>query len=283
MNSAQLAQRLVRFTPAKDVALLTVEDAVRFVDIINSGLSAYHQRTPPNYRHASASVTLPAPMTASFGLTNGSQNFTGYTATASQEGSSVVFADKNDPQQIVGTSQFLANWGGSTGTINGTIYGDAIQLPSGVARVVTHPTINGNVLKREDAEIWLSPTAVGKPSAYKLEAVGSIGGAFPPFYLRVHPLPETSYIVSLTVELEPSQLVITDLSAQTTIPVRSSHVASFLLPICEGELAMSELWNSDFAKDGVMKRYENAIIGLGQLESNDMASPANRVKSARGY
>ena len=38
MNSAQLAQRLVRFTPAQDVALLTVEEAIRFVDIINSGL-----------------------------------------------------------------------------------------------------------------------------------------------------------------------------------------------------------------------------------------------------
>lgn len=283
MNSAQLAQRLIRFTPAKDIALLTVEDAIRFVDIINSGLSAYHHRTPPTYRHANASVTLPAPVTGSFGLTQGSQIFTGYTATSSQEGSSVVFGKVNDPQQLVNTNQFLASWGGGTGTFSGTVYGDAIQLPSGVARVVTHPSIYGNVLERQDAQIWISPTAVGKPSAYKLEAVGSIGGAFPPFYLRVHPLPETSYVVSLTVELEPSQLVITDLSAQTTIPVRNGHVASFLLPIAEGELAMSDLWDSSIAKDGVMKRYENALIGLGQLESTDIALPANKIKSARGY
>lgn len=284
MTSVQLAQRLLRHLSIKDIALLPGDDALHLLDAINSGLQSFYAVAPSIYKQTTLSGVFRAAQQVTITVALGANTFTGYTASYQSKGYTIRIDGDEMDNEIVAANGLLDNYMGESGTKSATIWGDVVQLNTVIDRLISDPKLDtGDVLLKDDE---LQPKGekrrIGRPSRYRIEAVGQSQAGDPAFLLRVDTLPDNDYRVRIDAELAPAKIGFLDLTNPVVLPIDDAMVELCLLPLCASELTDSALWQSPDAKRDVLLRAERALQNISLL-SPTISMPDNRVGTPKGF
>lgn len=248
MTTIQLAARLARHLTTPDLATMPGAAQLDIVDAINAAIGDVFPMLPGHYRRTTCSETLKTPRTASFAFN--ARYDTALTSSpflTAETGCTVRLGDDQRDNEITGADSVLDAYLGAALSGTATIYHDAAALYEVIER------INGSVVVEKldgtrsplthNPELRRYKRQIGTPTEYMIEPVGAVQGAEPCCLLRVHPMPDTDYILRCDAEL--SSILVTWAQIQgagVNIPVPHRIVEGALLPIAREKLTVSTYW-----------------------------------------
>lgn len=303
MNSVQLAQRLLRYLNTNDLANLPGDMALGVCDAINGAIQEYYVRVPTTYKGTTFSgLLLPAQnITATF--TNGSNIFSGWSATMpAQKGFSIMAG--NDPGRniIVGANELLDVYTGTTGSQTAQVYGDVLHLENIIERFSSDPILTdwNRVLVRDEnwrrrgiRSVWgasvnlqpygsYSAPQVRTPFKYWIERQGQSQGAFPPFMLRTDSLPDQQYRVRVEGLLAPVQINVQALTVPVELALDHYTVESTVLTMAAKRLIVHPLWREPKLIAPVMDDYKTAV-DMCESRTPDQGASVNYCGTPYGF
>lgn len=286
MTTFELAERLARRLKKGSLSALSVAAVQDIVEAINTGLQECYELLPSWQRRTTLSVELPAPATISTAATNGAVAVTAATFSAAQIGRSVVLATDPNWNQVASTAALLDKFQGTTGTVAGTVYGDAIYNSLAyLDGFAGHPRFADDArqeLLPFNARLAGLAGASGLPQYYWTEPAAASLGTSPAVYLRVYPAPSRAYVLRVEAEFRPALISYTNLHQASTIPLADQLLHRALIPLCEVRLLRSPEW----AADGKARLVLTDAEGARSFLTNQRASaalPANRIFTPAGY
>lgn len=303
MNTTQLAQRLLRYLTISDLANLPADGALGLLDAMNAAIQEYYAIVPTSFKGTTFSgVLTPAvPITATF--TNGSNYFTGWSATPAQKGFTIVAG--TDPRQntLVAPKQMLDVYTGPTGTFTAQVYGDCLHMEQIIERFTADPILVDFNIRLQRNENWrriattgpwpgsfyqyyaygsYSTRQIRTPWQYWIERQGESQNAFPPFILRCDSLPDQEYRVRIEGLLAPTQVQLNDLTVPQALSLDSYIVESTVLPMAVYHLTEHPLWASKSNFKMVQAKYQGARK-MAMDRTPDQGSSINLVGTPRGF
>lgn len=288
MNSISFASRLLRDLKERDLASITADTRLTVLDAINGSLQKIHSLSPHIHKETTGSIFLAAPSTISIGVTNGSVEVTGYAFTDEQRYCTIRVDGDPVDNQIMAGAELLHPYMGSTGTVNATIYYDAVQMPEPYEELIGDPrsiTNNKIVTKLTDLGLLKYGTkALGTPERYWVEANALIQVPDSPAVIRFDMLPSQAMRYQARFTLAPSRIKLTDLTAPgVKLPIREEHVELYLLPIARGILADSEMWRDPETRASAKNEAGAAEAKYESLTISTLATPQNRSGTKFGF
>ena len=300
MQTLGLLQRLVRRWKVESLANMPADVKLSLLDCCNSAIQEFYRICPAIYREGWVSGVLSAPVQTVFTITQGTNAFTGYTASTNQFGCTVVIGPDLNDNMLVPPNGLLDTYEGASGTQNTNVYGDAIPLPANIETMLDEPQLLGYLprLRREDL-YWGRPwnpslfyseslvatpyRQVARPRTYWVEANVPDGNGVPTFIFRVDPMPDILYRVRFRALFYPQRLAMSDMQQNTTLTVNEAWIESMLLPLIREWMAKQEpdLWQGSDIKivlaDGAKAREDIANLRV------DISKPNNRIETPAGY
>lgn len=287
MTTLELATHLARRLKGGALPALSAGAAMDLVEAVNVGLQECYEQLPSWQRRTELSLSLVAPVTVSVGVTNGSATLSSGTFSAAQIGRSIVLAGDANWNKVATTTTLLDVYQGTTGTVAGTVYGDAVF--NSLANLDGFAT----PLRFADTREELIPHnvrrlepyrggEVGKPRYYWTEPAGASLGNSPAAYLRVYPAPDAAYSLRVDAEFRPSLITFTTLHQGATIPLADQFLHSALIPLCEACLLRSPEWANDAKANLVLGAAERARDMLLRQRPTAGAT-GNRIFTPPGY
>ena len=287
MTTIQLAARLARHLNTPDLATMPGPAQLDIVDAINAAIGEVFPMLPGHYRRTTISETLKAPRTASF--TFDARYDTELTASpflTTETGCTVRLGDDQRDNEITGAGSVLDGYLGSALSGTATIYHDAAGLFEVIERmnggVVVEKLDGTRSPLKHNPELRHYKRQIGTPTEYKIEPVGAVQGAEPCCLLRVHPMPDTDYILRGDAEL--SSILVTWAQIQgagVNIPVPSRIVEGALLPIAREKLIVSTFWADRDATPAIQAMAQSGRALLRTLPQNITGN--NMVSTEEGF
>lgn len=287
MKAIALANRLVRDLDAKSVVDLTADARLEILDAINGALQTLHSLAPPDSKITVVSLSVAAPRTVSVGVVNGSPEVTIATFDAEDRWRTIRIAGDDIDNQVIGATSLLHPYGGATGTVSATIYGDAVELPEPYIELVGDPT----VLETRDDLISFRPLVfrnmdrrIGHPRFYWVESNARNQNPTAPAVIRFDPMPDKLYRMQCRASLAPAKVTFADLiSPGPTVPLRAEHIESYLIPLCRSTLTHSKSWMNKDDIAATRAEAKDAKSEYEALTAQTIATPNNRVRTRPGY
>lgn len=286
MKAIAFSNRLSRDLDEENASKLMTDIQLEILDAINGGLQKLHAIAPYHSKITTGSIPLDAPISATLGVTTGGVNVTGITFPIDQFYRTIRISGDEIDNQIVGNSSLLHPYGGGTGTVNATIYCDAVAMPEPYDQMIGDPRIleTGTILTNFMREWGRASKSICRPSFYQAEANARNQNSVAPTVFRFDSLPDRAYRLESRFTLAPARIQFADLlSPGADIPLRAEHVESYLLPIARGILTDSALWRDKDAKASVRNAAEMAESKYQTLTPQYAATPRNRVRTKPGY
>jgi hypothetical protein len=302
MNTASLAQRLLRFLTVKDLALLPADDALGVCDAMNGGIQEYYSVTPSAYKGTTFSGVFSPASSVTATFTQGSNFFTGWTATSAQKGFTIVAGTDNRQNTIIGPNQMLDVYTGIGGSQTAQVYGDCLHMEQIIERFTSDPVLvdYNRVLIRDEnwrragiRGVWpgtfqlypygsYSFRQVRVPWKYWIERQGESQNGLPPFMLRIDSLPDVEYRVRVEGLLAPTQVQINDLIVPQPLSLDAYVIESTVLPMAAYRLLTHPLFANDKLVKIVTEQYITAVK-LAKDRTPDQGSSRNYLGTPRGY
>ena len=298
----QFAQRLLRYLTVKDLGLLPADDGLGVCDAMNARIQEYYHLVPTAYKGTTFEATLLPATTITATFTNGTNTWTGWSATTQQKGFTIVAGTDQRQNTIIGANQMLDIYTGPTGTFTALVYGDIIRMENVIERLTNDPILvdynralvrDENWRNRAVRGVWpgsvsnfvygsYSVRQIRTPYKYWVERQGESQGAFPPFMLRMDSLPDVEYRVRVEGLLAPIQTQWTDLSTPVELPLDHYIIESMVLPLAVYHLSEHPLWAD---KSNLARVKEKYAIARKQAEERvqDLASSDNLCGTPRGW
>lgn len=278
---------------------------------INEALKDWFTTAGPVYTVDENSTEIYAPIQLTINVTADSNQFTvatglpatGFANIAALVPQCIVIAGDgqllNRVQSVNGSTGTLwRNYLGASGTVNATIYCDAVTFQQTDFEVVGSPTWTGTNVgpytwpleEWSNANPWLTDWAPAIPFVYYGVPLYFITGshlplsgvAAPYWYMRLWPLPGTKGNVSYKVKSMPPAYSYADLALQRQVPVPDEFIP-LICTLAQRKMLTSPLWNKDISRDDVRADIQRAESELGYklaAASTDnaprlMGTPAN--------
>jgi hypothetical protein len=286
MTTTELAQILLMSSRVSDLARATPAEAGRLALIVTQAVQEYFALAPACHRRTTLSASRLAPETVPVTVENGSATVAGSPFLARQRGCSIRFPD-GQWNEITSPSTLLHSATQPSGEYECTVYNDALAFDDfQIDRVMTDPEITTNggsnwllspwtpagarsVSRPTVLDLLLTDERIAHrsheinswPSHYWAEHVGgSIAVADDAlFQFRFWPKPSEPYQVTFDAEILPDTYRINDLTTPATLPVPDGHAQRILVPLAEGKLARSPLFDPEKGNlSGVMDAYREA-------------------------
>ena len=288
MTTLQMAQRLAADLGEDDYSLLAMDIRVQILDAMNAGIQRYHAKTTSKHRTLPVSCLISAPKDISLNVTENEATFTGYTIEDNDFYCTVHIDGDPIPNQLTGDGQLFDHYTGATGTVSGRIYYDAIPLYIPIRRMVSAPILTGSCrggLARHDRAEWLKGVSRphGAPTAYSLDYNAFADNGEVPVIVRLNSLPDKSYKLRFEVEVDALHLGHEHLQKPISIPVRPSHVESYLMPMVRAALTSSAKWKNKENISLVNDQADTAEVELSNETFVHTASSHNRIGTAPGF
>jgi hypothetical protein len=287
MKPFALANRLSRDLSEKSLSDLPADVLLEIADAINGAIQKMDAIAPFHSKTTTASIALDAPVTVSIGVTNGSTTITGATFTESQFGRTIRIGGDDIENQVVGTTDLLHPFSGTTGTVSAVIYGDATPLPESYAAITSDPQVLETRRFLAHQKIPRTPTRkklVDEPRFYWVESNARNQNPSAPGIVRVDSLPDQVYRLEFEAELAPVRVTVADFHAPgDDLPIRAQHVENYLLPIARGLLTTSSLWRDKDTKSKASADGETAEIKYEALVPRYLSTPSNHVLTHPGF
>lgn len=290
MKAFSLASRLSRDLSEKSLTDCTSDIHLELLDAINGGLQKLHALAPFQSKTTTGSLYTSAPETVALGVTNGSADITGYTFTADQTYRTIRIAGDDVDNQIVGDTELLHPYQGTTGTVSAVIYCDAISIPEPYEQMIGDPRVieTNRIIRNNDSfegqGFPYSDRNVCEPRFYRMEGNAMNQNPPAPAVIRFDTLPDKAYRMESRFMLAPARITFPDmLSAVTDIPIRAELVEIYLLPVARGILSYSRLWRDKEEKNSARTAAESAEARYERLAPKNLATPRNRVRTRPGW
>jgi len=286
MTTVELALRLLRYLTVDDLSKLSMSGRLDMITAVNAAIQEYHLLAPNNRKESQLSATAQAPANVSITVTNGSREFSGFTATEEQIYSTIkINSDDQLNHQIVSPTEFLSTYEGQSGTFEATVYGDAVNVAFPVEAITSHPVIesyNRKLLPITDNEqIYRisdmnSQKTIGEPRFYLVEnKAGS--DEIVSFVIRLDTLPEKEYRMRMDVQIAPLTMNVRMLTEPIDLRIKESHIELILLPIVLDQLSTSEFWRDESIKSKIESRAGEAKSRLTNMTVKYNTTQMNRV------
>lgn len=285
MKAIAFANRLVRDLNETNITALTADARLELVDAINGGLQKLHSLAPQVSKETTGGITVAAPETVSIGVTNGSSEITGHDFGPDEFYRTIRISGDDIDNQIVGINQLLHSYGGPTGTVGATFYGDAAAVAEPYDEMVGDPIIlETRTMLTNSGRNWPCRKQVRRPEFYHVEANARNQNSPAPSVIRFDSLPDRLYRMEAKFTLAPARVTFSDLLAPgADIPIRAELVEVYLLPIARSILANSALWKNPATKASARADGTNAEITYEALTPKTLATPNNKVRTKRGW
>lgn len=286
MKAIALANRLARDLGEKSILDLTTDVRLEVLDAINSGLQTLHARASHESKTTVGSILLDAPRPIEIGLEHGSTEVTGVSFTADQQYRTIRIDGDPIDNQIVGSSTLLHPYAGTTGTVQATVYSDAVAIPEPYDELIGCPRIieTGAELIH-GKRVWLTVSKpICRPSSFYVEANARNQNPTAPSVVRFDSLPDQKYRLEAKFTFAPVRINFSDLLAPgNDIPIRLEHIEAYLLPIARGLLTFSSMWSKDSDKQAARDAANNAQAEYEARIPRYLTTPNNRVRTKPGW
>ncbi len=278
-----------------DFTKLSLNEVLDVLTAANSALQHLYNALPIYFKEQTQGFVLPAPLAiASIGVTQFGKTVTGYTFTEAQIGQTVVLDGDAGWNQIIGEDELLNPYMGPTGTVQGTIYGNAVYSPTiPLDRIVGNPVyVNQNLtpiasltMGRANAQNgggWLLQQTIGMPQVWWPQSFGNSQGRSPIMCLRFAPAPDQAYAINVRIAFWAKRLTRDDYAANTELPVPDQFIDTALIPIALGQFLTSPAWQTRGDEDKVLQAAQDGEVFLRQ-QPGQVGAPNNQVYCPTGY
>jgi len=293
IRTVQLFNRIGRRARGGDFTKLSMNEQEDIMEAANAALQRLYNALPTYFKEQTQGFVLPAPLAITgVGVTQFGKTVTGYTFTSAQFGQTVVLDGDPGWNQIIGTNDLLNPYMGSTGTVNGTIYGNAIYSQTyPFDRVIGNPQYaNGSqsvlyqnsIVTAGTAPSWYLNQQVGFPQVCWTQVFGNSQGNTPLMVLCFAPAPDQAYAINVRMAFWPKRLTLADYDSNTEIVVPDQFIEPSLIPMAIQAFMGSPAWQDRGDERAVeMRGDKGEAFAKNQLGS--IGSPNNRVFTPCGY
>lgn len=293
MTTAQLFQRVGRRAGDGDFTKLGLTEQGDVMEACSAAMQRVYHALPQYFKEMPEGFALPAPATVTLAVVQYTNALSSDVFDTSQIGRSIALA--GDPQwnQIIGTDKLLNPYMGPTGTVSGTVYGDAIfsqRYP--FERIVGNPQFADQsfspLWSRQILPIstspsrWLYQKTTGIPQYWWVDYLGNSQGMQPIVVLRFLPAPDRAYAINVRMSYWAKRFTIQDYITASTIPVPDQFLDAALIPMAIGELMTKPSFKPNNDNDLLLGQVASAIQFLKEQMSSG-ATPNNRVFTPIGF
>lgn len=291
----QLFHRIGRRARGGDFTALSMSEQTDLADAANAALMRLYNVLPNYFREQTQGFVLPSPLTlAAVGVTQYGKFVTGVTFTEDQFGMTINLEQDQGWNQIIGENELLNPYMGTTGTVQGTVYGNAIHSTTyPLDRIVGNPMpanqsqtpLFGPNLLNSNAQgnaSWLFAQTVGVPQAWWPQVFGNSQGKKPIMVIRFAPAPQSAMAMNVKIGFWPKRLTLADYDNGTLLVVPDQFIESCLIPMAIQEFMTSPAY--------VIRGDEQMIADKGargeafaKLQFGQIGAPNNRCFTPNGY
>lgn len=295
ISMIEACARLGRRTRDGDFASLTMTEQVDLITALNAAQQRLFNALPPYFKEKTVGLVIPAPVAiASIGVVQFAQAVTGFSFGTAQFGQSVQLG--TDPQwnQIIGPANLLNPYMGASGTVTGTIYGNA-AFPTDYPfdHVIGNPQfadqtlaglfpINMALNNGGQAADWIYQQNIGRPTAWWTQVFGGSQGVTPLMVMRFAPAPDQAYAIKVRLGFWPKRLTLTDYINNSQLIIPDQFIEPAFIKMALQEFVASPAW--------VVKGDEKEVDARGdegesfvRLQVQSIGVPSNRMGTPRGY
>jgi hypothetical protein len=295
ITTVQLFHRIARRARGGDFTKLSMTEQTDLAEAANTALQQVYGLLPTVYKERTQGFLLPAPLAVSIALTTQSNVVPDGTFTSAQLGRSVVLDGDPNTNQVIATNRLLNPYMGSTGTVAGTVYGDAVYSTDyPFDRIVGNPRIpaQGNAMPiyrdlvpiNQTSFTWgygFAPTT-GWPLYWGTQALGYSQGEEPVQVIRVTPAPTAAMVIDVRISYWPKRLTLADYDSATRVPLADQFIETALIPMGLRALMSTPIWVASKGDATVEQRAVEAEQFL-RNQPGQIGPTANRVGTPVGF
>ena len=293
ITTVQFCQRIARRARGGDFTKLSMTEQVDLLEAGNNALQRLYNALPAYFKEMTQGFVLPGPLTiAGVGVTQYGKVVTGIVFTAAQFGQTVVLDGDPAWNQIIGTDELLNPYMGSTATVGGTIYGNAIYSETypfdrviGNPRFASgafYPMARSSMARNNSDGWWLWQQAIGVPQVWWPQVFGNSQGKEPIMVLMFSPAPDQAYAINVRLSFWPKRLTLADYDANVELPVPDQFIESSLIPMAIQAFMSSPAWLSRNDEEAVEARGDRGEA-FARLQPGVIGAPSNRVYCPVGF
>lgn len=296
LTTVEYINRLGRRARGGDFTKLSANERGDILQAANAGLQRLYNALPTYFKEQTQGFVLPAPLAVTgIAATQFSKFVTGITFTSAQFGQTIVLDGDAGWNQIIGEQELLNPYMGSTATVAGTIYGNAVHSDTfPLDRIIGNPQYaNQNLFPLTSYSMvaasngginspWWWSQSIGFPQVWWPQVFGNSQGKRPIMVLRFAPAPQQAYAINVRIGFWPKRLTLADYEANSPLPVPDQFVEKCLIPMSLEELMSTEVWAGRPDDDRVPKAGQ-AGEQHARLQYGQIGSPNNQVMTPIGF
>jgi hypothetical protein len=292
MQIVELIHRTARRARTGDFTKLSLAEMGDVLQAINTALQEVYNVLPIYFKQMTAGFVLPAPTIVTIGVTNQSTQLTNVPFNLTQFGQTVIIDGDPAWNQITDADKLLNPYMGPTGTVQGTIYGDALyneRYP--FDRVVGNPKFADQsqlaIVRREMMNAGapyignLAPS-FGRPSNWWTQPFGNSQGNEPLVIIKFFPFPDQAYSVNVDLAFWPKRILLDDYLSNVVIPVPDQFLEPCLIPLAHRALMTTPAYESRGDESLLLDAALRADQFL-KLQPGQIGAPANKVLTPIGF
>ncbi len=297
ITTIQLFNRIGRRARGGDFTKLSMNEKQDVMEAANAALQRLYNALPTYFKEQTQGFVLPAPLAiTSIGVTRFGKFITGYTFTSAQFGQTVVLEGDGGWNQIIGENELLNPYMGETGTVDGTIYGNAIHSDTyPLDRIIGNPqyanqsiapfanyNING-VGNNGSLTSWYWNQNIGIPQAWWPQVFGNSQGKKPIMVLRFGPAPNQAYAINVRMGFWPKRLTLADYAANSQLTVPDQFIEKSLIPMCLEEFMSSPAFQYNNNDGAIILKRGQEGEQFAKLQLGQIGAPSNKCFTPVGY
>lgn len=288
----QLFHQIARRSRTGDFTQLSLTEQSDLLRSANSGLQKVYNALPTYFKELTEGFVLPAPLALTgIAVTQFSATLPASTFTAAQLGATVRLDGDSQWNQVNGTDSLLNPYMGTTGTVNGTVYGDAYTSTTvPLDRIIGNPTFPDRTgwivgpadMRGDPYSRRILQQSIGMPRVWWTQTFGNSQGRSPFVTLKFAPLPDMAYPVKVRTAFWPRRLVLADYTAATSLPVPDQFIETALIPMCIAAFLTSPAYLVRGDEEQLRDEAREAERYL-RLQPGQVGAPSNRITCPIGF
>ncbi len=295
ITTVELFHRIGRRARGGDFTRLSMTEQTDIQEAASAALMRLYNALPTYFKEQTQGFVLPAPLAISgVGVTQFGKTVTGIVFTAAQFGQTVVLDGDQGWNQIIGTNELLNPYMGATGTVAGTIYGNAIYSDTyPLDRIIGNPQFAnqsvGPLFTSAIAAVNTNPSGwwwfsqnVGVPQVWWPQVFGNSQGNKPIMVLRFAPAPQQAFAVNVRIGFWPKRVTLADYDAATELCVPDQFIETALIPMCLQAFMSSPAWQTR-GDETMIDNNGNKGETFARNQPGQIGAPNNRVYTPTGY
>lgn len=306
ITSKLLANRLCRALTVQNYGELPLRERLRVLDAANDGWNTYLASLPASRKETPVQRLLQAPLQLGITATDGSATIAyaapfphaPYDLESQLYGNSVQIPGDAKLNRLDTAATLLGPYLGAGGSVQATFYGDTVKFTTDELRIVQAPRwlatgaaqtrtlmplVPANMPPYWEAYPYLNTIEAGEPLWYWTEPHRpSSGVSGTTWLLRVWPLPAARGTLSFSLASHPAALSFDDLDENTELPVPDRELP-WLLSICEAQLIVSPIWNTDISRPDVINAAAAARAALFNHVNQPLTSEPQPMGTPEGF